>query len=151
MSGVTTLRVMLSDLNKLEDVNKTKKGVYLDTKMEWLVVNWVEAAQGVLAQSTYRGETPTFLKSVSERSPYYVETADVVRERVLERLVDVMGPCQPLGLITVFSVKHLLDATRKRRDEAMTVATGVPNTVKNVDTDQPQASGGDDDPDKIVV
>ncbi len=145
MSGVTTLRVMLSDLNKLDDVNKTKKGVYLDTKMEWLVVNWVEAAQGVLAQSKYRAETPTFLKSVSERSPHHIETAEVVKARVLERLVDVMGPCQPLGLISVFSVKHLLDATRKRRDEAMAVATSPVTTTSEVDTSKAQ---GDDE---IVV
>lgn len=141
MSGVTTLRVMLADLNKLEDINRTKKGVYLDTKMEWLVVNWVEASQGVLAQSKYKSEQPTFLKSVSERSPHHVDTAVVVRERVLERLVDVMGPCQPLGLITVFSVRHLLDATRKRRDEAMIMATSPIASSPTIDVDKPQGDG----------
>lgn len=143
MSGVTTIRVMLADLNKLGDINKTKKGVYLDQKMEWLVVNWVEAAQGVLAQSKYRNETPTFLKSVSERSPYHIETDQVVKARVLERLVDVMGPCQPLGLISVFSVKHLLDATRNRRDEAIATAASVVETPgENIDPNQAQ---GDED------
>lgn len=118
MSGITTLRVMLGDLNNLDNINKTKKGVYLDKRMEWLVVNWVEAMQGLLAQTKYRGETPTFLKTVSERSPYYVDTKEVVNARVLERLVDAMGPCQPLALITVFSVKHILDAARSRQVEA---------------------------------
>jgi len=142
MSGMTTIRVMLGDLNKLDDINKTKKGVYLDTKMEWLVVNWVEASQGLLAQTRYRTETPTFLKQVSERSPHHIGNDEVKRARVLERLVDVMGPCQPIDLISVFSIKHLLDATRARRDEAMAkVATPV-DTVAEIDPNK--AQGTDD-------
>lgn len=142
MSGVTTIRVMLADLNKLTDINKTKKGVYIDTQMEWLVVNWVEASQGVLAQSKYRTETPTFLKSVSERSPHHIDTPQVIQARVLERLVDAMGPCQPLGLISVFSVKHLLDAARTRRNEAMAVVTSP--TAVSTDAD-PNVAQGDED------
>ena len=118
-SGVTNLRAMFSDLNKIDDINKTKKGVYLDIKMEWLVINWVEASQGLLAQSKYRAETPTYLKQVSERSPYHVKNEDVRTGRVLERLVNVMGPCQPIELISVFSVRHLLDAIRAMRDAAV--------------------------------
>lgn len=144
MSGVTTLRVMLADLNNLDKINKTKKGVYYDAKMKWLVVNWVEASQGVLAQSKYRSETPTFLKSVSERSPHHIDTPDVVSARVLDRLVDAMGPCQPLGLISVFSVAHLIEASSKRRDDAMT-ATASPMAVVDggaAEADKPQ---GDED------
>ena len=118
MSWVTTIRIMLADVNKLDDVNKTKKGVYLDKRTEWLVVNWIEATQGVLANcAKYRNETTTFLKQVSERSPHYVSTAEVKKARVLERLVHVMGPCQSLDLITVFSVRHLLEEARKSRAE----------------------------------
>ena len=138
---------MFNDLNKLDDINKTKKGVYLDTKMEWLVVNWVEATQGVLAQTRYRTETPTFLKSVSERSPHYVSTEEVKRARMLERLVDVMGPCQSIDLISVFSVKHLLDAVRARRAEAM-ATTATPVDVP-AEIDPNKAQGTDDG--EIVV
>lgn len=145
MSGMTTIRVMLADLNKLGDINKTKKGVYLDQKMEWLVVNWVEASQGLLAQSKYRTETPTFLKQVSERSPFHVETEDVIRARVLDRLVDVMGPCQPIGLISVFSVKHLLDAARARITEAMSTVVTPTEAAEEID---PNKAQGDED---IVV
>jgi hypothetical protein len=151
MSGMTTIRVMLGDLNKLEDINKTKKGVYLDTKMEWLVVNWVEASQGLLFQSKYRTETPTFLKQVSERSPHYISNEQVKHARVLERLVDVMGPCQPIDLISVFSVKHLLDATRARRDEERVKPATPADKPVEIDNDKPQIIGSGTDDDDIVV
>lgn len=137
MASTTSIRLMLGDLNRHDDINKLKKGVYFDKKMEWLVVNWVEAAQGVLAQSKYRGETPTFLKSVSERSPYHVDSEEVIRERVLDRLVDVMGPCQPIGLITVFSVRHVLDAARARRDAAL-ARIDAPLSAPAASDDKPQ-------------
>jgi len=119
ISNVTTIRSMLGDINKLDDINKTKKGVYLDKQMEWLVVNWIEATQGVLANTKYKNETPTFLKQVSERSPFHVENELVKQNKVLERLVDTMGPCQSLALISVFNVKHVLDEVRKNRETAV--------------------------------
>lgn len=150
LSGGTNIRVLLGDLNKLDDINKTKRGVYIDIKMEWLVVNWVEASQGLLSQTRYRTETPTYLKQVSERSPHHINNDEVKRARVLERLVDVMGPCQPIDLISVFTVKHLLDATRARHANAQAV-TPTPADKTAIDNNQPQVSGtglGDDD---IVV
>ena len=141
-SGDTNLRVMLGDLNKLDDINKTKRGVYLDVKMEWIIVNWIEAQQGVLAQSKYRSDQPTYLKDIAQRSPFHISTEDVRKARTLERMVDVMGPCQPIDLITVFSVKHYLDAVRSQRDAAMSkVATPV---EKAVEVDPNQAQGDDD-------
>jgi hypothetical protein len=115
----TTIRIMLGNLNALEDINKTKKGVYVDTKMEWLIINWIEAAQGVLMNTQYRTATPTFMKQVAERSPHHVSQDDVRAARVLDRLVDVMGPCQNPDLVTVFSIRHVLDAARRRRDDVM--------------------------------
>lgn len=114
----TTIRIMLANLNHLDDINKTKKGVYLDIKMEWLIINWVEAQQGVLMNTRYRQDSPTFLKQVSERSPHHVSQDEVRNSRALDRLVDVMGPCQKPELVTAFSVRHLLDAVRKRQDDA---------------------------------
>jgi hypothetical protein len=151
MSGMTTIRVMLGDLNKLDDINKTKKGVYLDVKQEWLVVNWVEASQGLLAQTRYRTETPTFLKQVSERSPHHIGNDEVKRARVLERLVDVMGPCQPIDLISVFSIKHLLDATRARYAEGNAKAPAPGDPEIKVDEDKPQIIGSGTDDDDIIV
>lgn len=118
VSGVTTIRVMLADLNSLDEINKTKKGVYIDKNMEWLVVNWIEATQGVLANTKFKNETPTWLKSVSERSPFHVPNELIRSQRVLERLVDAMGPCQSIDLISVFNVKHILDSARKSREMA---------------------------------
>jgi hypothetical protein len=141
-SGDTNIRYMLSDLNKLDDINKIKRGVYLDTKMEWLIINWVEAQQGVLAQSKYRGDQPTYLKDIAQRSPYHVSSDDVRTARTLERMVDVMGPCQPIDLISVFSVKHYLDAVRARRDSVMAKQTAPTEPEAVVDTTKPQ---GDDD------
>ncbi len=135
-------RIVPADLNKLDDINKIKRGVYLDVRMEWLIVNWVEAQQGVLAQSKYRGDQPTYLKDIAQRSPYHVTTDDVRTARTLERMVDVMGPCQPIDLISVFSVKHYLDAVRARRDAAMAKQTGPTEPEASVDTTKPQ---GDDD------
>lgn len=141
-SGDTNVRVLLSDLNKLDDINKTKRGVYLDIKMEWLIVNWIEAQQGVLSQSKYRGDQPTYLKDISQRSPYHVATDDVRAARTLERMVDVMGPCQPIELISVFSVKHYLDAVRARRDSVMAKQTAPTEVQAEIDVSKPQ---GDDD------
>jgi hypothetical protein len=147
-AGVTNLREMLSNLNQLDAINKTKKGVYIDIKYEWIVVNWVEATQGLLWQSKYRTETPTFLKQVSERSPFHVRTEDVRSARVLERLVPVMGPCQPVDLISVFSVKHLLDQMRQLRDAAMARVV-EPTDEGKVDTAKAQSAGTGDD--EIIV
>lgn len=137
----TTIRIMLADLNKLEDINKTKKGVYLDTKMEWLIVNWIEAKQGVLLNTNYKYDQPGFLKQISERSPHHVSQDDVRSSRVLDRLVDVMGPCQKLELISAFSVRHLLDAARKRREEGMSgVAAGLNEAKADESSTAPQQS-----------
>jgi hypothetical protein len=138
-SGDTNVRVMLSDLNKLDDINKTKRGVYLDVKMEWLIVNWIEAQQGVLAQTKYKNETPTYLKDVAQRSPHHIPTEDIKRARTLERMVDVMGPCQPVDLISVFSVKHYLDAVRERRDSVMAQQTSPTAAIDAVDPSKAQA------------
>lgn len=150
LSGGTNIRVLLGDLNKLDDINKTKRGVYIDIKMEWLVVNWVEASQGLLSQTRYRTETPTYLKQVSERSPHHVNNDDVKRMRVLERLVDVMGPCQPIDLISVFSVKHLLDATRIRYANAKAEVATPADKRAAINNDQPQVSGTGTDDDIVV-
>lgn len=137
----TTIRIMLANLNALDDINKTKKGVYYDGKMEWLIVNWIEATQGVLMNSKYRHDTPTFLKQVSERSPHQVSQDAVRDSRVLDRLVDVMGPCQKLELITAFSVRHLLDAARRRRDDALAKpVSGLDVTGVSPDAAAPQQS-----------
>ncbi len=141
-SGSTNVRVMLGDLNKLDDINKTKHGVYLDPKNEWIIINWVEAQQGVLAQTRFKHEDPSWLKDVSQRSPYHIATDDVKRSRVLDRMVDVMGPCQPIELITVFSVKHYLDAVRARRDAAM--VKQVTSTEPEAEVDTSKAQGDDD-------
>ncbi len=148
ISWVTTIRVMLADLNKLDDINRTKKGVYIDKQNEWLVVNWIEATQGVLANTKYRNETTTFLKQVSERSPFHVTTDQVRQSRVLDRLVESMGPCQPLDIISVFSVKHLLDAARELRRVAPpqggTPAAEVPGGAPQTG-DKAVSAGSDDD------
>lgn len=137
----TTIRNMLGKLNSLEDINKTMKGVYLDTKMEWLIVNWVEAAQGVLMNSKYRQDTSTFLKQVSERSPHHVSQDDVRDSRVLDRLVGVMGPCQKLEQVTAFSVRHLLDEARRLRDEGMNKPlTGLDGPSTGTEATTPQQS-----------
>ena len=140
LSGGTNLRVMLGDLNKLDDINKLKRGVYLDMKMEWLLVNWVEASQGLLYQTKYRTETPATLKTYSERSPHHINSDDVKRARSLDRLVDVMGPCQPIDLISAFSVKHILDAARARREEGMAKATSPTDKKDEVDQDKAQVT-----------
>lgn len=122
ITNATSIRFMLGNINAHDDINKLKRGVYYDKKMEWLVVNWVEAQQGVLYQTKYRAETPTLLKTVSERSPHHISTEEIIAARTLERMVDVMGPCQPLALITAFSVKHIVAAARRRIHEATATA-----------------------------
>lgn len=150
-TGITNLREMLSKLNELDKINKTKKGVYLDIKMEWIVINWVEATQGLLAQSKYRSESPSFLKQVSERSPHHIPTEDVRTARVLERLVNVMGPCQPLDLITVFSVKHVLDEMRRLAEAAMAKVVSPVEEKEAADPDKAQSVGDEDDDGGIVA
>lgn len=137
-SGGTNLRVMLSDLNKLDDINKTKRGVYIDTKMEWLIVNWVEAQQGLLAQTKYKMDTPSYLKDISQRSPNHIPTDEVKKARVLDRMIDDMGPCQPLELISVFSVKNYLNVVRARRDEVMAKPV-TPIGAAQADSSKPQS------------
>mgnify|MGYP000284730258 FL=1 len=122
--------------------NKTKKGVYIDKTMEWLVVNWIEATQGVLANTKFKNETPTWLKLVSERSPFHVTNELVRSQRVLERLVDAMGPCQSIDLISVFNVKHILDAARKSREQATTAQTAPTLGSSAPTSEQPETVDG---------
>lgn len=145
MTDTTSIRKMLGDLNKLEDINKTMKGVYIDTKMEWLVVNWIEAAQGVLTMSELKRNSPSWLKDIAQRSPHHVPIEEVKNALVLDRLVDAMGPSQRLDVISVFSVRHMLDEVRARRDRAMAkAATPADDTEKEKEID-PNVVQGDDD------
>jgi hypothetical protein len=150
ITDTTSIRKMLGELNKLEDINKTMVGVYLDTKMEWLVVNWIEATsgRGVLSMSELKRNSPSWLKDIAQRSPHHVPVEEVKAARVLDRLVDVMGPCQRLDVISVFSVRHMLDEVRARREQALKKAStpaDEPEKEEEIDPDQAQ---GDDD---IVV
>lgn len=147
MAGQTNIRSMIGDLNKPDDINKTKHGIYIDNKMEWLIVNWVEATQGLLAQSKYRSDTPTYLKTVSERSAHHIPSDTVRTARVLERMVDVMGPCQPIDLISVFSIKHIRDAARAQRDSVMNKQTTPVEAEAEVDPNKAQET---DDGDMVV-
>jgi hypothetical protein len=128
MSAVTSIRNMLVDPNNASAINKTRMGVYLDTQHEWLVVHWMQAQQGVLSQSRFKAESVNYLKQVSERSPYHVSSDEARRIRVLEQLADEIGPCVGYEQVSVFSVSHLLEAARRRREEAMT-AVSTPGTT----------------------
>lgn len=134
ISHVTNVRSMLVNQNQLDDINKTHKGVFFDAANEWLLVHWIEASQGVLANTKYRGEAPTLLKQVSERSPYYVKTEDAKAARVLERMVDVMGPGHKYDLITIYNVKHLLDETRQGRANSKQLPARAPQKPKEEQT-----------------
>lgn len=138
LAGATNLRVMLGDLNQPDDINKTKHGVYIDNKMDWLVVNWVEATQGLLAHTKYRTEAPNFLKTISERSAHYISNEDVKRANVLGRLVDVMGPCQPIDLISVFSIRHIRDVARNQRASALGAAKTIATMPPAISPDKTQ-------------
>jgi len=147
MTDTMSVRKMLGELNKLDDINKTMVGVYLDTKMEWLVVNWIEATsgRGVLSMSELKRNSPSWLKDIAQRSPHHVPVEEVKGAQVLDRLVDVMGPCQRLDVISVFSVRHMLDEVRARRDRAMTKPAdpaSAADEAKEIDPDKIQ---GDDD------
>ena len=124
VSAVTTIRVMLADLNNLDEINKTKKGVYIDKLTECIVVNWIEATQGVLFNTRYRHETPTFLKQISERSPYHVSAKEMKNHRILDRLVESTGPCVSPELVSVFRVGHLLDVARGLHATNMAAPSG---------------------------
>jgi hypothetical protein len=119
LDGSTNIRSMLSRLNELGEINRTKQGVYFDAKMEWIVVNWIEAVQGVLSNTQYRNQSSSSLKSMSERNTHHVPQEQVRTARTLERLVDVMGPCHNLSSVSVFSVRHILEAARKHREDAL--------------------------------
>src|ERR1700745_1263462 len=105
----TNIRLLLRDLNNLEAINKSYKGVYFDPRNEWMIVHWIEAAQGVLNNTKYKTEPSTFLNQVAERSPYNVSTEEATSSRLLERMPDWMGAGHKYDLLTVFSVKHILD------------------------------------------
>jgi hypothetical protein len=55
-----------------------------------------------------------------------------------------MGPCQPYDLISVFSVKHMIDATRARWAETSATAQTPTDTVGAADPDKAQNAGDDD-------
>jgi len=152
VSWVTSIRILLADLNHLHVINQTKQGVYFDAKNEWLVVHWIEATQGVLSGTRYKQEAASFLKQIAERSPYHVSTDMARTDKVLERLMLEMGPGHSLDLISVFSVGHLLDAARRRADEERNRGPNAPGGHSrasegrgdHTDRAETLGSGGDD-------
>ena len=119
VAHVSCVRQMLSDQNGLNNINKVKKGVYYDAEREWIVVDWVSATQGILTKTRYAHEPTTFLKQVSERSPHYISTDEAKAARVIERLADVMGYGHRYNMLSIFSVKGILDLARRSREAAM--------------------------------
>lgn len=145
VSYVASIGQMLSDDNMVTKINKTRQGVYFDAKCEWIVVNWIEACQGVLSNSRYKTEAVTFLKQVSERSPFVVKIEDAKNQRVLERLRGVMGPGHSHDFCTVFSVKHLLEEAKQARDEESKSGNGAPPAAPKLQTTDDMPVKLDDD------
>jgi hypothetical protein len=79
---------------------------------DWLVVPWIQACQGVLSNTPYKNEKPVYLKKISERSPHFISVDLADAQDVLKRLSPVMGPGFTHDLVSIFSVKHLLNQTR---------------------------------------
>lgn len=123
-SLTTTIRAMLGDLNELDNINKTHQGVFIDKKKGWLVVPWIQACQGVLANTAFKHEKPVYLKKIAERSPHYVPVEVAKQARVLEDLAPVMGPGVPHDLVTVFSIKHLIKETEDMWKDAKGEVSG---------------------------
>lgn len=144
VSWATSVRNMLSDLNNLHLINQTKKGVYYDAHNEWIVVQWIEAVQGVLSQTRFREEPPTFLKHIAERSPFYVSAEMATKTKVLPRLVSDMGPGHTLDLVSVFSVKHLMEMTRQHQADTKTISTKPPPGKEEKGPPQALTPGGTD-------
>jgi hypothetical protein len=130
-TGSTNIKEMLLDLNNLDAINKTSQGVFIDTQAEWLIVNWMEACQGLLSNTQYRMESAPRLKQFGERSPYSIRTDDVRASGVMERMFHVTGPCQSMDMISVFSVKHILDEVRAHmeRKGAQSALNDSPSSV----------------------
>jgi hypothetical protein len=139
-TGSTNVKKMLLDINNLDAINKTSQGVFIDSQMEWLIVNWMEACQGLLSNTQYRTESAPRLKQFGERSPYSVKTDDVKASGVMERMFHVMGPCQTIDMISVFSVKHILDEVRTHM-ERKGAQSALTDSRNNVDTSVPAEDG----------
>lgn len=143
VSGKTTIRAMLAHLERdaVEEINKTKCGVYFDFDTGWLVVHWIEALQGVLANSVKFGRetSPSYLKEMSQRSPHHVPVDQVRAQKVLERLKGWMGPGVQLGQVSVFDVRYLVEDARNtlmpavttppKKDEKKTEAKKAPEGI----------------------
>jgi hypothetical protein len=109
------------------------------------VVQWIEAVQGVLLGTDFRMEPPTFLKHIAERSPYHVAPAEVVREKVLQRLFTTMGPGHSLDLISVFNVQHLMEMARQHAAEQKKDAAAPTPSQQQSGSSQPALPPGASD------
>jgi len=154
MSAVTSIRNMLVDPNNIGMINKTRMGVYLDVKNEWLAVHWLQAQQGVLSHSRFKTEHVNYLKQVSERSPQHVPEKVARAAKVLEGLMDEIGPCVAYEQVSVFKVDHLLAAARQRRKEAMEAgivpASEIPEDLSIPGEENNEKMETDDEGDIIV-
>jgi len=115
-----TIRGLLADVSKLDEINKLRCGVYLDVANQWLVVHWNEAVRGIFAnQASFRvgGHAPGYFKQVSERSPYHIASDVVQANRVLEKLRFWMGPGVRNDQCTVFNVRHLIEEAARASEE----------------------------------
>lgn len=143
LSSQTTIRSMLTDLNSIGDINKTFQGVFYDARQRWLVVSWVQACQGVLSNTRYRTEQVTYLRQVSERSPYFISTETARQHTLLERMANLMGPGYSYDQISVFSVAGLI-----KQVEAMW-AGETPNAADPVAPSEPPETVGNSSPTHI--
>jgi len=134
VSGRTTIRAMLADTRPqaLDEINKTKCGVYYDIQNRWLIVHWIEALQGVLSNSVKFGKepSPSYLKTISTRSTYCVPPDVVESGRVLIRMKGWMGPGIRPEHCSVFNVSHLIEdvAQHRRSGPASAPPTTAPPT-----------------------
>lgn len=107
---IVTLRQMLGERNKLDEINSQSQGIFIDARQKWLVVVWDLARLLIFANNAdYSNQSTAYLKSIAERSERIVKTEDVVQAETLPRLADYMGPGVKIGDVSVFQIADLID------------------------------------------
>ena len=162
-TGKTTVRAMLAnaDPSKIKELNSTNCGVYFDAATGWIVVQWIEALQGVLANAVRYGReaSTSYLKDLAQRSPFNVPFEQVRTQGVFDRIKYYTGPGLSYSQVSVFDVRSLLEDAKqmvtpqdsKHGAKAAATAAAAAKASKSLDdTDMPDPDAqdqvqGDDD------
>lgn len=110
-SGTTTVRAMLCTEDGRRELNEKRCGVYFDEQSNWLIVYWIEALHNALANTRYKVDGISNVRTIADRSKRLIKSQDLTKQgdAFTSKLRKLMGPGVRAKDVSVFSIQDLID------------------------------------------